>query len=103
MTAPDHVVEPLKTLLREWGHPYMALSEGDPCASYRTAPHRHPPVTILCSDITLSVATSFGRFCRPGGAGSGFSSFRPGPASPSGKLGLLDRLPHMHPGSEYDL
>src|SRR3954449_5360779 len=24
MTAPDHVVEPLKTLLREWGHPYMA-------------------------------------------------------------------------------
>jgi len=25
MTAPDHVVEPLKTLLREWGHPYMAF------------------------------------------------------------------------------
>jgi putative transposase len=24
MTAPDHVVEPLKTFLREWGHPYMA-------------------------------------------------------------------------------
>jgi len=23
MTAPDHVVEPLKIFLREWGHPYM--------------------------------------------------------------------------------
>src|SRR5689334_13088487 len=26
MTAPDHVVEPLKTLLRDWGHPYMGTS-----------------------------------------------------------------------------
>ena len=23
MTPPDHVAAPLKTLLREWGHPYM--------------------------------------------------------------------------------
>src|SRR3954466_16233742 len=30
MTAPDHVVEPLKTLLREWGHPYMAPRRGCP-------------------------------------------------------------------------
>jgi hypothetical protein len=27
MTAPDHMVEPLKTFLREWGHPYMALRD----------------------------------------------------------------------------
>ena len=28
MTAPDHVVEPLKTFLREWGHPYMPFVSG---------------------------------------------------------------------------
>src|SRR5215213_11895471 len=81
----------------------MALSEGDPYASYRTAPHRHPPVTAFCSDITPSLVISLGRFCRPRGGGNGFSSFRPGPASPSGKPGLSNKLPHPHPGLEYDL
>src|SRR4051812_13800807 len=27
MTAPDHVIQTLKTLLREWGHPYMPLRD----------------------------------------------------------------------------
>ena len=27
MTAPDHVIKPLKNILREWGHPYMALRD----------------------------------------------------------------------------
>lgn len=27
MTAPDHMVEPFKIFLREWGHPYMAFGK----------------------------------------------------------------------------
>ena len=36
MTAPDHVVEPLKIFLREWGHPYM--TQGQPLPDLE-----HPP------------------------------------------------------------
>src|SRR3954451_14172485 len=28
MTAPDHMVEPLKIFLHVWGHPYMASGRG---------------------------------------------------------------------------
>ena len=37
MTAPDHVVEPLKDFLRGWGHPYMIFGAVPSLTAYCVA------------------------------------------------------------------